>query len=89
MMSVASIKKITTLGKLCSTNRRHLSRPVVGIGRSSNVQKCAFIARPPLLLLDETTFVHAKPASWQVQLVEIAVVVRYSHDRRAGKYQLG
>ena len=36
------------------------------------------------LLLDETTFIHAKPASGQVQLVEIAIVVRYHHHRHAG-----
>jgi hypothetical protein len=70
--SVASIKKITTRGKWCSTNRRHLSRAVVGSGLSSNDQKCSFITILRWFLLDETTFAHAKPASWQIQLVVIS-----------------
>ena len=39
------------------------------------------------MLLDETAFIHAKPAGGQMQLVEIAVVVRYHHHRLAGLLQ--
>src|SRR5262245_6521060 len=48
---------------------------------------------PPSLLdctlLDNPAFVHANSARRQVQLVEIAVVVRDHHDGRAGFHQIG
>ena len=39
------------------------------------------------MLLDETAFVHAKPARGSLHLIEIAVVVRHDHHRRAGLVQ--
>ena len=39
-------------------------------------------------LLDNPSFVHTNPARRQIQLVEIAVIVRDHHDGRAGFHQI-
>jgi hypothetical protein len=38
-------------------------------------------------LLDETTFVHSKPARRQVHLIKIAVVMGHDNDRHTGPMQ--